>query len=145
MHWADVIRAWGLDYSGLGWEWIKRNPETGKYAFGLGYMTRKNLEPCLLLTKGEPRLRRPVPAGSLLDLPGDNAEGARSVRDFIHWHPGEELEAPLREHSRKPDLAYDNIETMFDGPYADIFAREPRANWTVWGNETSKFSEAGAA
>lgn len=106
----EVIKAWGFRFSGLAWEWIKYNPETGKYAFGTGYGTRKNLEPCLL---GAPRLLN------------------RSVRDFIL--------APRREHSRKPDEQYERIEAMYAGPRLELFARNKRRGWKVAGNETEKF------
>jgi len=112
----QVISAWGFRYSGLAWEWIKRNPQTGKYAFGGGYGTRKNLEPCLLARRGQPALK------------------VRTVRDFLY--------APRREHSRKPDEQYARIESMFDGPYLEMFARQRRAGWDAWGLETDKFAEA---
>ena len=109
-----VIEAWGFEYSGLAWEWIKRNPETGKFAFGTGYGTRKNLEPCLLARRGKPKLLN------------------RSISDFLF--------APRREHSRKPDEQYDRIKAMFSGPYLELFSRTRREGWNSWGNETSKFS-----
>src|SRR5262245_61157714 len=52
-----VINAWGFTYSGLAWEWFKYNPVTNKAAFGCGYGTRKNLEPCLLALRGSPELK----------------------------------------------------------------------------------------
>ena len=108
-----VIEAWGFKYSGLAWEWIKKNPETGKYSFGGGYGTRKNLEPCLLARRGKPQIK------------------TRSVRDFLY--------SPRREHSRKPDEQYDRIESMYDGPYLETFARQRREGWDQWGNEVGKF------
>ncbi|MBU6232516.1 adenine methyltransferase [Patescibacteria group bacterium] len=108
-----VMHEWGFKYSGLAWEWIKFNPATGKYAFGPGYGTRKNCEPCLLGRRGKPKLK------------------SRSVRDFIL--------APRREHSRKPDEQYGRIEAMFDGPYLEIFARQTREGWDAIGDETEKF------
>lgn len=44
--------------------------------------------------------------------------------------------APRREHSVKPQAAYDLIETH-DGPTkkAEFFARSGRPGWDVWGNE----------
>ena len=108
-----IIEARGFDYSGLAWEWIKKNPVTKKYAFGGGYGTRKNLEPCLLARRGEPKLK------------------TRSERDFLY--------APRREHSRKPHEAYDKIERMFDGPYIELFGRNKRDGWISWGNEIDKF------
>jgi N6-adenosine-specific RNA methylase IME4 len=111
-----VIKAWGFKYSGLAWEWIKRNPQTGKYSFGGGYGTRKNLEPCLLARRGSPEIL------------------TRSVRDFLH--------APRREHSRKPDEQYGRIESMYRGPYLELFARQQWKGWDSWGNETDKFKVA---
>lgn len=108
-----VIKAWGFTYKGLAWEWIKYNPITKKYAFGTGYGTRKNLEPCLLATRGKPKRL--------------NA----SVRDFIM--------APKREHSRKPDEQYSNCEKLFDGPYLELFARQSYEGWDCWGNQIDKF------
>lgn len=111
-----VMDAWGFEYSGLAWEWIKRSLETGKYAFGGGYGTRKNVEPCLLARRGAPRR---------LD---------RRVRDFIV--------SPAREHSRKPDVQYERIERLFKGPYLEMFARQQWPGWDSWGDETEKFEAA---
>lgn len=111
-----VIDAWGFAYSGLAWEWIKHNPRTWKYAFGCGYGTRKNLEPCLLARRGNPKLL------------------SRSERDFMF--------APRREHSRKPDEQYERIERMYAGPRCELFARQQRAGWATAGNETAKFGVA---
>jgi len=40
-----------------------------------------------------------------------------------------------QEHSRKPDIVYNHIENMLDGPYVELFARRKRNNWHSWGNE----------
>ena len=113
-HAAPVIDSWGFKYSGLAGEWIKRNPMTGKYAFGGGYGTRKNVEPCLLARRGAPKIK------------------SRSVRDFIY--------APRREHSRKPDEQYERIEAMFDGPYLELFSRTTRAGWDAMGDDTGRWA-----
>jgi N6-adenosine-specific RNA methylase IME4 len=136
--WARVIDAWGFDYAGLAWEWLKFNPETGKYAFGPGYGTRKNVEPCLLLTRGDPKLR----PGELEFFGNIVVTGSRSVRDFILEWPADAIRAPRREHSRKPDEAWKRIETMFEGPYVELFARTRRKGWKAWGNELDKFEVA---
>lgn len=52
---------------------------------------------------------------------------ARAVRQVI--------EAPRREHSRKPDETFPRIEALYGGPYLELFARQQRAGWTVWGDE----------
>lgn len=137
--WNEIITAWGFTFSGLLWEWRKFNPETGKYAFGPGYGTRKNLEPCLLATRGNPQLKTELPDD--LFGAGSVPEGVRSVRDWIEWWPEDEIRAPRREHSRKPDEQYDRIETLFDGPYVELFARQRRPGWSVWGNQADKFGE----
>jgi N6-adenosine-specific RNA methylase IME4 len=136
--WMSVIKAWGFAYAGLAWEWIKYNPDTDKYAFGPGYGTRKNLEPCLLCTRGEPRLRAPL---SFFGVRGE-AASSHSVRDFILAMPQESMRAGRREHSRKPDETYCRVELMFDGPYCELFSRENRKGWHAWGNEAGKFDEA---
>jgi len=137
--WDQVIRAWGFRFAGLAWEWIKFNPETGKYAFGGGYGTRKNLEPCLLATRGNPGLRKDI-AGGLFgghEIP----EGVHSVRDFMEVMPLNTIREPRREHSRKPDGQYARIETMFEGPYVELFGRQRHRGWSIWGNEADKFEE----
>lgn len=113
----QVIEAWGFEYSGLAWEWDKYNPETGKRAFGGGYITRKNLEPCLVATtKGFQTI------ASLKN---------RSTRDLIR--------SPRREHSRKPDEQYNLIEGLFDGPYLELYARQEWPGWDAMGNEVDTF------
>ena len=76
---------------------------------GLGYWTRKGAEICLLGTRGSPKRL------------------AADVEDVI--------DAPRREHSRKPDEAYERIERLVAGPYLELFARTPRPGWDVWGND----------
>jgi len=39
-------------------------------------------------------------------------------------------------HSKKPASVYDLIESMYDGPYLELFARLKHSdNWDIWGNE----------
>lgn len=115
-----VIATWGFTYKTCGFNWIKGNslplfPDDFKDKMGLGYWTRANSEVCLLATRGKPKR---------LDA------GVRQV-----------IQAPLREHSRKPDGVHERIERLVAGPYLELFARAPRKGWTVWGNETEKFAE----
>lgn len=116
----NVIEAWGFQYKTCAFCWVKGNslplfPEDFKDKMGLGYWTRANSEVCLLATRGKPKR---------LDA------GVRQV-----------IQAPLREHSRKPDGVHERIERLVAGPYLELFARAPRKGWTVWGNETEKFAE----
>ena len=43
--------------------------------------------------------------------------------------------SPRRDHSRKPDEAYERIEALVDGPYLEMFARHRRPGWDAWGDE----------
>jgi N6-adenosine-specific RNA methylase IME4 len=45
------------------------------------------------------------------------------------------FEAPRERHSRKPLAFYDLVEKASPGPYVDVFARDRRFGWDVWGNE----------
>jgi N6-adenosine-specific RNA methylase IME4 len=49
--------------------------------------------------------------------------------------------SPLREHSRKPDEVYVRIERFCPGPRVELFARQARPGWDVFGDETNKFSQ----
>lgn len=42
---------------------------------------------------------------------------------------------PRREHSRKPEQIFEMIESQWDGPYLELFARQERDGWDAWGNE----------
>lgn len=60
-------------------------------------------------------------------------------------HPAEKynswFEAEVTKHSKKPDIVYEMIETMYAGPYIELFARNTRQGWDSWGNEISKNKE----
>lgn len=45
------------------------------------------------------------------------------------------IEAPKGEDSEKPEKVYDMIEEASGGPRLEMFAREEREGWDVWGNE----------
>ena len=53
------------------------------------------------------------------------------------------IEAPRREHSRKPDQVRDLLSTRYpaDLPKLEMFARCTTPGWTTWGNETNKFED----
>lgn len=42
---------------------------------------------------------------------------------------------PRRSHSVKPVEFFDLVERVSPGPYLEMFARQPRTGWSVWGNE----------
>lgn len=111
-HAVNLMEAWGFTYKSAG-AWAKRSRTGRARAFGTGYCFRSAAEFYLLGTIGRPRVK------------------SRSIRNLI--------EAPVREHSRKPDDLHHHAEALFDGPYAELFARERRPGWAAWGNHTEKF------
>jgi N6-adenosine-specific RNA methylase IME4 len=115
--WEAVLEAWDVEYSGLGFDWIKLNPNGEGLHWGTGYNTRQNPEPCLLGKIGSP-----------LRLSND----VHSV-----------IMAPVAAHSEKPDEAYKRIERLYPGPYLELFARKPREGWTTWGDELPPLAETG--
>lgn len=106
-----VLSAWGFTFKTAG-HWVKRTKHN-KLAFGTGYILRCAGEPFLIGTRGAPKT-------------------TRSVRSVI--------EGPAREHSRKPDEAFAAAEALMpNARRLELFSRQERAGWTVWGNETGKF------
>jgi N6-adenosine-specific RNA methylase IME4 len=55
------------------------------------------------------------------------------------------FEAARREHSRKPDEFYETIARVTAGRRIEVFAREPRPGFELFGNETARFAPEAAA
>lgn len=113
----ELMKAWGFTYKTNLFTWIKKNKKSTTTNFwGMGRYTRANAEICLIGTKGKP-----------LEV----------LSHSIH----SVIETPIREHSRKPDEVRDKIIELFgDIPRIELFAREQKEGWDVWGNETDKYS-----
>ena len=111
----EVLAAWGFRYVTMG-TWAKQSSTGKKWSFGPGYVLRSAAEFYLLGTVGSPDYQ------------------SKSIRNLIV--------APVREHSRKPDEMHRQIESHVPGPYAELFGRQQRGGWDVWGNETTKFGDA---
>jgi len=108
----EVMQAWGFRYvSNI--IWAKRRIDGGPDGRGVGFYFRNVTEIILFGVRGSMRTLQP----------------GRSQVNMI--------ETRKREHSRKPDEQYDLIERCSPGPYLEMFARHPRPNWTVWGDEAS--------
>jgi N6-adenosine-specific RNA methylase IME4 len=124
---VPLVKAWGFKVSGMGFTWIKLNRNnTSALLFadfdlrmGPGLTTRKNAEFAVLGRRGKPKRL----SASVLET----------------------IVAPIREHSRKPDEIYQRIEQFCAGPYLDLFARQRREGWTVYGDQTSRFDFEGPA
>jgi N6-adenosine-specific RNA methylase IME4 len=122
----DLISVWGFSYKTCAFAWVKGNIRQPDFFrddadayMGLGYWTRANSEVCLLATRGAPKRL--------------NADVRQGIIE------------PRRQHSRKPDCVPGRIERLVAGPYVELFARTQRPGWDCWGNETDKFTAAGAA
>ena len=82
-----------------------------KQIFGMGHYWRIQHELLLLGTRG------------------------KNVTSAVHNIPSI-IRAKRREHSRKPDEAYDQIERMYpNAAKIELFARNRRDGWECWGNE----------
>jgi N6-adenosine-specific RNA methylase IME4 len=95
------------------WGFTVRSPLTWvKFRLGLGAYLRNSTEHLLFATRGN----APV-----------------NFRSQPTW-----LNAPVQEHSRKPEEQFALIERISNGPFLEIFARRrPPSNgdWYVWGDE----------
>jgi N6-adenosine-specific RNA methylase IME4 len=118
-----VMHAWGFEPTAMGFVWIKLNPKASPSQFserdlffGPGLTTRKNAEFVIIGRRGRPK---------------------RLAKDVF-----EILVTPRRESGRKPDETYRRIERYCAGPRLDLFGRESRKGWTVWGDEAAKFDKA---
>ncbi|MFJ9781076.1 MT-A70 family methyltransferase [Amycolatopsis sp. NPDC101161] len=95
------------------WGFTVRSPLTWvKFHLGLGRYLRNSTEHLLLATRGKAPVR---------------------FRSQPTW-----LNAPVQDHSHKPEEQYALIERVSPGPYLELFARRrppSNADWSVWGNE----------
>jgi N6-adenosine-specific RNA methylase IME4 len=49
----------------------------------------------------------------------------------------------IARHSEKPEQFFDMVERASPGPFLEMFARQPRTGWSVWGNEVENTVEIG--
>jgi len=113
-----VLAAWGFEFCTSG-VWVKTTVN-GHLAFGTGYVLRGAHEPFVIAKRGAPQVV------------------SRAVRSVVM--------GPSRENSRKPDEAYDAARQLIpQGLACDVFSRERRPGWHVWGKEVGKFDGTGEA
>ncbi|MFI5558502.1 MT-A70 family methyltransferase [Amycolatopsis japonica] len=95
------------------WGFTVRSPLTWvKFHLGLGQYLRNSSETLLFCTRG----KAPV-----------------KFKGQPTW-----FNAPVQDHSHKPEELYPLIERISEGPYLELFARRrPPSNkpWSVWGNQ----------
>jgi N6-adenosine-specific RNA methylase IME4 len=106
----EVMRAWGFRYkSNLIWYKIRK--DGGPDGRGVGFYFRNVTEILLFGVRG--RLR--------------TLKAGRTQVNLFATRKG--------EHSVKPPVQYELIESCSPGPYLEMFARNKRSGWDSWGNE----------
>lgn len=106
----EVMEAWGFTPTTKGFLWVKRT-KTGKPHFGQGAYTRQSDEDCWLGKIGKITPKR------------------KDVR--------REVIAATSRHSQKPREIYERIESLWDGPYLELFGRTRRPGWCTIGDDPS--------
>lgn len=109
-----LIATWGFQYK-TNLVWVKEDLKKP----GTGFYVRGRHELLFVCTRGS------------------------FVPDMVGKEPiGSVIFAPVREHSKKPDEAYEIAEKMYPGRrYLELFARNERDNWESWGDEIPKASK----
>jgi N6-adenosine-specific RNA methylase IME4 len=105
----EVMKAWGFNY--------KTMITWGKDKMGLGQYFRGMTEHMLFGVRG-------VLPYKIID---DKRQQGKTL--FL---------APRGEHSKKPEESYEMIEKVSYPAYLELFARDKRENWAVWGNQVDK-------
>jgi N6-adenosine-specific RNA methylase IME4 len=105
-----LMEAWGFEYKTM-LVWYKVRKDGGPDGRGVGFYFRNVTEPLLFGVRG--RLRT-------------LASGRRQVNILI---------SQKREHSTKPFIVYEVIQSCSPGPYLELFARRAMPNWVAWGDE----------
>lgn len=106
-----VMEAWGFNYK-ANIIWHKIRKDGGPDGRGVGFYFRNTTELLLFGTRGK------------------NARTLAAGRRQVNF-----LATRKREHSRKPDEIFPIIEACSPGPRLELFAREKRKGWTIWGNQ----------
>jgi N6-adenosine-specific RNA methylase IME4 len=110
-----VMQAWGFGYKS-NIVWYKTRKDGGPDGRGVGFYFRNVTELLLFGVRGKSARTREA--------------GRRQVNI---------IPVQKREHSRKPDEAYEIIEACSAGPYLELFARGTRPGWTAWGNQADAY------
>ena len=112
----QVLEDWGFTYK-TNLIWYKIRKDGGPDRRGVGFYFRNVTEMILFGVRGK------------------NARTLKQGRTQENI-----ISARKREHSRKPDEQYDIIEACSWGPRIEMFARGPRENWFVWGNQSEEYA-----
>lgn len=111
----ELGAAWGFTFKTRVFTWRKTTVDGTRARMSMGYWSRKQSELVFLFTQGSPQ------------------RISKGVREII--------DAPPREHSRKPDEIYSRCEALVGGPRLELFARQTWPGWTAWGNQVDTFGD----
>lgn len=126
---VPIMRAYGFEPVAIWGVWVKPTKraygqgdffkfiDDDSFKMNMGHTSRQNAEFVIEGRRGNPPSRL-----------------SKSVRQVIV--------EPVREHSRKPEKFFRNVEAYSPGPYLELFGRELRRNWTVRGDEREKFKNS---
>lgn len=110
-----VLAAWGFQYkSNIVWHKVRK--DGGPDGRGVGFYFRNVTELLLFGVRGK-NARTLAPGRSQVNI----------------------MCTRKREHSRKPDEAYELIERCSPGPFMEMFARGTRSGWSAWGNQAEEY------
>ena len=115
----DLVRKWGFAYRGMAFVWVKTT-KAGK-PLGARGVRPSIVKPTTEFVIAASRVKKGRP------MPLSDESVAQAVL------------APIAEHSRKPDQLHADLEQLYAGPRAELFARQQRDGWDVWGNEVDRF------
>ena len=114
----QCLDAWGFQYKTV-LTWVKMSSK-GTPHIGLGNWLRNATEQCLFAVKG--------------DVKSFSKQGILKGDANVIF-------APRREHSRKPEEFYELVSKLSpEGKKLEMFSRQRREGWDVWGLEVDKFS-----
>jgi N6-adenosine-specific RNA methylase IME4 len=103
----NVMSAWGYTQK-TELVWLKKTAYLNRW-FGMGRIVRAEHEVCLIGTRGRPKVL------------------SNSIRSVFA--------ARVKAHSEKPDEFFEIVQSLYAGPYVELFARKRREGWTCFGKE----------
>ena len=112
----DLVRHWGFHYRGVAFVWVKTRKDG--VPIGARGVRPSIVKPTteLVIAASMKAKGRPMPLAS---------EAIAQV-----------VLAPTGRHSAKPEAVHERIEALYPAAKRiELFAREQRNGWTVWGNE----------
>ncbi len=113
----QIMKSWGYVYK-TNVVWYKTRKDGGPDGRGVGFYFRNVTELVLFGTRGKLRTLKP---------------GRTQVNIIV---------SRKQEHSRKPDEAYNIIESCSPGPFLELFARQLRKGWKSWGDQAESYENS---